>query len=106
MPLVRHVSVTQQTRDPSRDIHRDRWWSQRRADYFFLGVRSLPLASPTLVWTVLRGALPFAFVVGFLGRVFSSLSPSSWDAYRFFEGVSLGLPPPHPLDLLYPVVTV
>ena len=67
-----------------------------QANYFFLGSGFLPLACPTLAWKVLREALSFAFLLGFLGGVFSSLSPSSWDACRFFEGVVLGLPPPPP----------
>ena len=106
MASVRHLFVTQQTMDPTQDIHRDRWWSQRKPHYF-LGVGFLPLACPTLAWKVLRGALSFAFLVAFFGGVSSSLSPSSWETCRFFRGVVLGLSAPSPPpDVLYLVLTI
>ena len=73
MAPARHLSITPQTMDPPQDIHRDRWWSQHKADYFFFGVGFLPLACPILAWRVLRGALSFAFLVGFMGGVSSTI---------------------------------
>ena len=77
MAPVGHLSITQQTMDPTQDIHRDKWWSQRKPDYFFFGVGFLPLACPTLAWKRLRAALSFAFLVGFFGGVSSSPVASS-----------------------------
>ena len=65
-----------------------------------LGGGFLHWACPTLAWKVLRGALSFAFLVGFFGGVSYELSPSSCDASCFFVGVGLGLsapPPPYAL---------
>ena len=93
-----HLSVTKQTMDPAHDIHRNRWWSQRKAHYFFLGVGFLPLPCPTLAWKVLRGAESFAFVVCLLG---GGGSPSHYPhrpgmLVASSRGWSWACPPPSP----------
>ena len=65
MATVRRLSETQQIRHPAQYIRR-RWSSQPKPNYFFFGGGGfLPLACPTLAWKIPRGALSFAFLVGF-----------------------------------------